>query len=80
MSDKLAFFLDGAPSIVEANLHALFHNLTDRANILCYCWNMQYVLDVGLGALFLESDITDMLNGVICVIPSFYIAGSFRLS
>ena len=50
------------------NLYALFHNLADGDQALCYCHDMQDVLDVGLVTLFPEWDITDMLNGVNCVI------------
>ena len=79
-SNNSAFLFDDTPSIVEPNLHALFHDLADRDQILRYCWNMQDVLDVGLVALFTEWDITDMLNGLNCVIPSFHIVGSFGLT
>ena len=66
-------------SIVEPNLHALFHNLADRDQILRCCWNMQDVLDVGLIAVFAEWDITDILNKVNCAIPNFHKAGPFGL-
>ena len=58
-----------ASYVIEANLHALVHDIADEDQILLYCWKMQDVLDVGLIALFAEWDITDMLNRVTCVIP-----------
>ena len=69
-SDNSAFLFNEAPSIIEVSLHALFHNLVDRDQILRYCWNMQDVLNVGLVAFFPKWDITDMLNGVNCVMSS----------
>ena len=80
VSDNSGFLFNEASSIVEPNLHALFHNLADRDYILRYCWNMQYILDVCLFALFTEWDIVDMLNGVYCVIPSFNTARSIGFS
>ena len=53
-SDNSAFIFYEAPSIVEANMHALFYNLADRDRILRYSRNMQDVIDVGLVALFSE--------------------------
>ena len=65
---SVTFFFNESSSIIEANLHALFHNLADRDKIFCYCWNMQDIVDVGLIALFAEWDITNILKGVNCVI------------
>ena len=65
------FLFDEASSIIEPNLHALFHDPADRDQILHYCWNMQDIFYVGLITLFAEWDIADMLNGVYCIIPSF---------
>ena len=80
LSDNPAFLFDEAPIVVEANLHAPFHDLADRDQILHYRYNMQDVLDLGLVTLFAERDIFDMMNGVDCVIPSFNIVRSFGLS
>ena len=57
-----------ASYVIEANLHALVHDIADEDQILLYCWKMQDVLDVGLIAFFPKWDIANMLNGVNCVI------------
>ena len=70
-SDKSSFLFDKAFSIVDANLHALFHYMADLDQIVCYCRNMQDVLDVDFVVVFLEWDITDIF--------SFHIVGSFGI-
>ena len=69
------FLFDEPSSVVEPNLHTLLLNLIDQEQILRYCWNTQEVINVGLIARFSEWDITDMLNGVNCVIPCLHIVG-----
>ena len=78
--DNSAFLFYEVSFIVELNFRALFHNLANRDQILRYCRNMQDALDVGLVTLFTEWDITDMLNGVNHINPSFHIDGLFGLS
>ena len=41
LSYELTIFLDKATFIVEANLHALLHDLADQDQIFCYGGNMQ---------------------------------------
>ena len=79
-SDNSAFLFDEATMVVESNLHALFHDLADQDQILRYSWNMLDILDVGMIDLFVEGDISNMLNGVDYVIPCFHIAGSLGFS
>ena len=71
VSNNLIFLFDEASSVVDVNLHALFHNLANRDQVLRYCWNMQDVLNVGLIALSTEGNISNMLDGVRVVFASF---------
>ena len=79
-SNNSTFLFDEASSIVEPNLHTLFHDPVNLDEILCYGWNMQDILDVDLITFFTERDVSDMLNGVNCVIPNFNIAWLFWFS
>ena len=79
-SNESAILLNKASSLIELDLHALFHDLTDRDQILCYGRNMQIFFDVGLFAILLKWDIANMLNGVNCVILNFHIVGSVELT
>ena len=75
-----AFLFNEEAFMIELALHALFNDMDDQDQILRYSWNMQDVLDVGFFSFALEWDISDMLNGVNCVIPNFNIVGSIGLS
>ena len=66
--------------VIEPYMLALFYNLADRDRIFLDGRDMQDILDVGLFSVVVESDISDMLKGVNCVIPSFDIVDSIRLS
>ena len=57
---ELAIFLDEATFVVEADLHALLHDLADRDQILCYCGHVQDILDASLLAFFSEWDNADV--------------------
>ena len=79
-SDNAAILFNEATFVIELDLHSLLHDLADRDQILCYSWNMQDVLDVGLFVDVLVRDISNMLNGVYYVVPSFKVAGSIKFS
>ena len=74
MRYDLIVFFNEASFIIEPYLHALFHYLADRDQIFRDGWDMQEVLDVVLFSVILKWNISDMLNGVNCVVPSFNIA------
>ena len=71
-----AIFLDEASFFVEADLHALLHDLADGDQILRYCGHVQEILDASLLAFFPEWDIADVPNGVRGVVSRLYEAGS----
>ena len=75
-SNESTIFLDEATFVVEADLHALLHNLANRDQIVCYCGHMQVILDASLLAFFPEWDIADVLNGMRSVVSGLYVAGS----
>ena len=59
-------FLDEVTFVVEADLHALLHDLADRDQILCYCGHVQDILHASLLAFFPEWDaeILSSLHGI----------------
>ena len=70
-----AIFFNERTFVVEADLHALLHDLADRNQILCYCGHVQDILDASLLAFFPKWDIADVSNGMRSVISHLYEAG-----
>ena len=75
-----AIFLDEATFVVEADLHALLHDLANRDQILCYCGHVQDILYASSVTFFPEWDIADVSNGMLSVVSVLYVAGSIRRS
>ena len=78
LSYDSAIFLDETTFVVEADLHALLHDLADRDQILRYCGHVQDILDASLLAFFPEWDIADVPNRVRSVVSRLYETGSVR--
>ena len=57
LSYESAILLDEASFFVEADLHALLHDLADRDQILCYCGHVQDILDAIVLAVVAEWDL-----------------------
>ena len=73
-----AIFLNEIAFVVEADLHALLHDLADRDQILRYCGHVQDILDASLLAFFPEWDIADVPNGMCGVVTCLYDVGSIE--
>ena len=75
---KSAVFLDEATFVVEANLHALLHDLANRDQILCDGGYIQDIFYASLLTFFPEWDIADVPNGMRSIVSGLYVAGSIR--
>ena len=80
LSYESTIFLDETTFVVEADLHALLHDLANGDQILCYCGHVQDILDSSLLAFFPEWDITDVPNRMRNVVSGLYVAGLIRRS
>ena len=78
LSYDSAIFLDETTFVVEADLHALLHDLADRDQILRYCGHVQDILDASLLAFFPEWHIADVSYGMRSIVARLYEAGSVR--
>ena len=66
--------------VVETDLHALLHDLANGDKILCYCRNVQDILDAIVFSVFTEWNVADVSNGMYDVVSRLYVAGSIRRS
>ena len=79
-SNESTIFLDEATFVVEADLHALLHDLADRDQFFCYGGNMQDIFYASLVTFFPEWDIADVPNRMRSVVSGLYVAGLIRHS
>ena len=80
LRNESAIFLDEATFVVEANLHALLHDLAHREQSFVMVGTCKTFFMQLLVTFFPEWDIADVPNGMRSVVFGLYVAGSIRHS